>query len=169
MKMKKSKPGAAGFPRPEHNHESCQAAVLERAHRQFEKKGIRLTELRRSVLNEIAGSHEALGAYEVLERLARKGTRLAPISLYRAIDALLAAGAVHRLESRNAFFACHAQHASSNEDHKLFLVCESCGRVAEVGSHRLFGEISTAAEEVSFLPKHTVAEVSGLCTDCRRA
>jgi Fur family transcriptional regulator, zinc uptake regulator len=143
--------------------------VLERARRVFEEQGLKLTELRRHVLAEIAGSHEALGAYQVLERIASKGRRLAPVSVYRAIEALLAAGVIHRLESRNAFFACHDQHAAGPEAAKLFLVCESCGRVAEIGCDRLFGEISTALERASFLPKRTVAEVSGLCTDCRSA
>ena len=40
----------------------------------------------------------------------RKGTRLAPISVYRALDALLEAGVVHRLESKNAYFACSRLH-----------------------------------------------------------
>jgi hypothetical protein len=54
------------------------------------------------VFGEIAASHKAIGAYEVLDKLAARGERLAPISVYRAIDALLAAGIVHRFESRNA-------------------------------------------------------------------
>ena len=68
-------------------------------------------------------SHQAIGAYEVLDRLAARGERLAPISVYRAIDALVAAGIVHRFESRNAFFACHAGH----EQRQLVLACEACG------------------------------------------
>lgn len=165
--MPNTRARGAGFPRPQHDHASCEATIHERAQRQFEARGLRLTELRRKVLGEISASHEALGAYDVLERLARKGMRLAPISVYRAIEALLAAGVIHRLESRNAFFACHAPHAAASERHQLFLVCDSCGRVAEIGSDRVFGEISTAAESASFLPRRTVAEVSGLCTDCR--
>ena len=69
---------------------------------------MRLTDLRRRVLAEISGSHRAVGAYDVQQSLAAKGIRLAPISIYRALDALVAAGIVHRLESRNAYFACRA-------------------------------------------------------------
>jgi Fur family zinc uptake transcriptional regulator len=128
-------------------------------------KGLKLTELRRRVFEEIAASHEALGAYEILDRLAAKGPRLAPISVYRAIDALLAAGVVHRLESRNAFFACHAAHAPERD--QLILVCERCGRVAEIEGETVFAAIGEAVERAAFAPRRTVAEVSGECSDCR--
>src|SRR5262249_41572564 len=92
------------FPAPEHDHGLCLEEAMERARQAFEDKGLKLTPLRRSVLQEIAASHKAIGAYEVLDRLAARGERLAPISVYRAIEALVDAGIVHRFESRNAFF-----------------------------------------------------------------
>lgn len=128
---------------------------------------MRLTDLRRQVLEEIAGSHHAIGAYDVLERLAQKGSRLAPISVYRAIDALLNAGIIHRLESRNAFFACHVSH--SKEHDQIVLTCERCGRVAEVPGERVFEAIANAARGAAFVPERTVAEVTGICADCQAA
>jgi len=162
--MSPARPPAA-FPSPHHNHSSCVARALERAEQAFEAKGMRLTDLRRQVLEEIAGSHHAIGAYDVLERLAQKGSRLAPISVYRAIDALLNAGIIHRLESRNAFFACHVSH--SKEHDQIVLTCERCGRVAEVPGERVFEAIASAARGAAFTPERTVAEVSGVCADCR--
>jgi Fur family zinc uptake transcriptional regulator len=162
--MSKS-PASNAFPAPEHNHAPCLNLALERAQRAFATKGSRLTELRQQVLAEMAGSHDAIGAYEVLDRLARKGTRVAPISVYRAIDALLEAGVIHRLESRNAFFACHAGHAP--ERSQLVLSCESCGRVAEVAGEPVFTAIESAVEGARFRTRRTVAEVSGVCADCQ--
>jgi Fur family zinc uptake transcriptional regulator len=71
---------APAFPPPGHNHGWCVALTLERAERAFESKGLRLTELRRRVLEEIAGSHHAIGAYDVLERLGERvaGWRRSP-------------------------------------------------------------------------------------------
>jgi Fur family zinc uptake transcriptional regulator len=160
---KSSAPDA--FPAPEHNHAPCLNLAFERAQRAFASKGSRLTELRQQVLAEMAGSHDAIGAYEVLDRLARKGTRVAPISVYRAIDALLEAGVIHRLESRNAFFACHAGHAP--EGSQLVLSCERCGRVAEVAGGSVFAAIEAAVKGARFQTRRTVAEVSGVCADCQ--
>lgn len=153
------------FPEPDHNHGSCQMALLDRASHLFQAKGLKMTDLRRRVLEEIASSHEALGAYDILERLAVKGPRLAPISVYRAIDALHEIGLVHRLESRNAFFACHATHAPERD--QVILACAGCGRVAEITDDEVFSALRALLEKADFAPRRTVAEISGLCATCR--
>ena len=115
----------SGFPDPAHDHAPCLADMLSRAELAFENNGSRMTPLRRMVLQEVAGSHTAVGAYDVLDRLVRKGERrLAPISVYRALDSLVEVGMVHRLESRNAFFACHVSHAGDRR--QIVLACDSC-------------------------------------------
>lgn len=139
---------------------------MARAEHLFEQKGLKLTPLRRLVLQEIAGSRRAMGAYDVLERLAGKGDRLAPISVYRAIDALLEAGAVHRLESRNAFFACHVGHTGSRRP--VVLACDRCGLVAEVEGSAIFAALSKAAEAAHFKPSRPVVEINGLCSACQQ-
>src|SRR5262245_21473329 len=156
---------SAAFPAPENDHGHCLAEAMARARQAFEHKGLKLTGLRRSVFAEIAASHKAIGAYEVLARLAARGERLAPISIYRAIDALVAAGIVHRFESRNAFFACHAGH----EQRQLVLACEQCGAVAEVHGAKVFSAIDKTAEGAQFAAsaaKGAVVEVWGLCAHC---
>ncbi len=155
------------FPRPEHNHGPCLDTAVDRAERAFESKGMKLTTLRRKVFREIAGSHHSVGAYDVLDRMARKGDRLAPISVYRAIDALLAAGVVHRLESRNAFFACHAAHAGDR--HQLILACETCGLVAEVAGEAVFAALERSEHAASFVAHRRVVEMTGLCRNCQTA
>lgn len=164
-----SRPSAppSAFPSLDHNHGSCETALLDRAARLFEAKNLKLTDLRRRVLEEIAGSHQALGAYDILERLSAKGPRLAPISVYRAIEALHGAGLVHRLESRNAFFACHADHEPKRD--QVFLACERCGRVAEMPGDQVFAALGAVVEKADFQVRRTVTEVAGLCAGCRMA
>lgn len=158
-------PHRPGFPEPGHDHKPCLADTVARAVAAFEAQGLRLTPLRRSVLEEVAGSHAAVGAYDVLDRLARKGgRRLAPISVYRALDALVEAGLVHRLESRNAFFACHAAHAPNRR--QIVLACERCGTVAEVAAPAVFDGIAAAAGGVGFAPARALVEVIGDCGRC---
>lgn len=159
------RPVSTVFPDHDHNHGSCETDLLDRAARLFEAKGMKMTDLRRSVLSEIAGSHQALGAYDILERLATKGQRLAPISVYRAIDALHEVGLVHRLESRNAFFACHARHAPDRD--QVILACDRCGRVAELSGDQVFSAINVLVQTAQFEVRRTVTEISGTCTSCR--
>jgi Fur family transcriptional regulator, zinc uptake regulator len=154
---------AKSQPKP-HDHDSCLHTALTRAEAAFEARGVKLTPLRRQVFAEIAGSHDAVGAYDVLDSLVRKtGERMAPISVYRAIDALLDVGVVHRLESKNAFFACHTPHAGKRH---IALVCEACGLVAEIDGTTVFASIDTATRRAPFAVKRSVVEVSGHCAAC---
>jgi Fur family zinc uptake transcriptional regulator len=139
---------------------------LEQATAIFAEKNIRFTDLRRKVFEEIASTLESVGAYEVLDRLAKKGTRLAPISVYRALDALLEAGVVHRLESKNAYFACRRLHQPRTGRRPMFLSCEKCGVVQEVDGDDIFQAIDSAADGAKFEPRVRFVEVSGTCQDC---
>ena len=154
----------AAFPRPEHNHVACLSATLARARDAFEARGLRLTELRLRVFSEIAASHHAIGAYEVIDRLGDKGTRLAPVSVYRAIEALIEAGVVHRLETRNAYFACHSAHASERQH--VILSCGDCGTVAEVDGEQVFGAIDAVAASHGFAAAVRIVEIAGRCAHC---
>ncbi len=154
------------FPEPGHDHAHCVDDTLERAVAAFEALGLRFTPLRRRVLEEIAGSHTAVGAYDLLEKLAKPGERrLAPISVYRALDSLVEAGVVHRLESRNAFFACHAPHAGDRR--QVVLACERCGTVAELPGDAVFDGIRELARQAEFKVERAMVEVTGSCGRCR--
>lgn len=162
--QKPARGGRVTDPTPhKHDHGVCLVEARSRAERAFDAKGMKLTPLRRRVFEEIAGSHDAVGAYDVLDRLVRKsGERMAPVSVYRAIDALLEAGVVHRLESRNAFFACHGSH----QGRPIALVCDACSAVSELEGGMLHEDIAAAATASGFTIATIVVEVSGRCHAC---
>jgi Fur family zinc uptake transcriptional regulator len=110
-------------------------------------------------------THRPLGAYELIDRLAAHGTRPAPITIYRALDFLLAQGLVHRIESRNAFVACIHKHDAG--DPVVFLLCDRCGAVGEAASLSAAKALNAAARAVGFTPKTPVIEIAGICAHCR--
>jgi Fur family zinc uptake transcriptional regulator len=141
------------------------AKAVERASHAFTEKNLRFTKLRQGVFEEIASTYASIGAYDVLARMAEKGTRLAPISVYRAIDALIEAGVIHRLESKNAYFACRRlDHTTGRRP--IFLACERCNAVQEVDSEGIFETIDRVARGATFQPRVKFVEVSGLCKSC---
>ena len=152
------------FPGPCQNHGSCLSGTLLRARQAFEDRGLRLTDLRLMVFTEIAASHHAVGAYDIIDRLGDKGTRLAPVSVYRAIEALSEAGVVHRLESANAYFACHAAHASERQH--VVLSCRTCKTIAEVPGEAVFGAIDAIANAHAFKADARIVEIAGHCGHC---
>lgn len=154
------------FPSAHHNHEKCTAELLSRAERTCERRGSRLTGQRRDVLNCVAQSHAAVGAYDIIERMAGRGPRPAPITVYRALDFLLAHGLVHKIESRNAFVACSHPHEGRPA---ALLICEACGTVAELDAPDAFAAMSAAAAARGFSEIHTVIEMAGTCAACAGA
>jgi Fur family zinc uptake transcriptional regulator len=161
----------SAFPPPGPHNAKRIAQSVERAEAIFEEKSLRFTKLRQQVFEEIASAHGSIGAYDILGRIADKGTRLAPISIYRALDALIEAGVIHRLESRNAYFACRRLHTGDMTTGRrpLFLSCEKCGAVAEVDSEGVFDIVERVAKAAHFKPRVKFVEVTGLCPRCAEA
>jgi Fur family zinc uptake transcriptional regulator len=152
------------FPGPEHDHGHCSAQAIARAEALCAARDARLTPIRRQVLEVLADSHQPLGAYEVMDRLAGHGPRPAPITVYRALEFLVDNGLVHRIESRNAFLACINNHESGAP--VVFLICERCGAVGESPSAEVTKTLATAAKRAGFTPKAPVIEITGVCSHC---
>ena len=151
------------FPFARHDHERCLKALLGRADARCAQAGARLTKLRRAVLHAVAGSHRAIGAYDIIESMAKGGHKPAPISVYRALDFLVAQGLVHKIESRNAFVACcHGEHAGD----AVLMICEACGVVAEMDAGAELTALNARAERHGFHARHAVTELSGTCGAC---
>jgi len=153
------------FPAPDHDHGRCSADALAHAETLCAARGQRLTPIRRQVLETLAQSHRTLGAYEIMDRLGERGPRPAPITVYRALDFLLEQGLVHRIESRNAFLACIADHGAGSAT-TVFLICERCGAVGETASAAVADTLASAARAAGFTPKARVIEITGICAHC---
>ena len=155
------------FPAPDHDHARCASDALAHAQAICAQRKERLTPVRRGVLQALLASHEPLGAYDLIDRLAAGGTRPAPITVYRALDFLREQGFVHRIESRNAFIACVHEHATG--DPVVFLICEQCGAVGEARAANVADSIRSASRSAGFTPKTPVIEIFGTCAHCKRA
>jgi Fur family zinc uptake transcriptional regulator len=157
-------PSRKVFPPPDHDHGRCSTDALAHAEAQCAERSERLTPVRRKVLESLLSTHRPLGAYELIDRLAERGGRPAPITIYRALDFLLAQGLVHRIESRNAFVACVHRH--DNDDPIIFLLCDRCGTVGEAASPATASALKSAARAAGFTPHTPVIEIAGVCAHC---
>ncbi len=158
---------APSFPARDHDHGVCMDGALVRAKSRCIEKGIKWTALREQVFRHVTTNHKPVSAYDLIESLAREGKRLAPVSIYRILDVLQEAGIVHRLESRNAFFACMSGHESTRQT--VTFVCEGCERVTEIEAPAAYRAIGEASEAARFYPRSTIVEVSGTCAECRNS
>jgi Fur family zinc uptake transcriptional regulator len=131
------------FPAPDHDHGRCTADAIAHAEQVCERRAQKFTPIRRQVLQALLSSHRPLGAYEVIDELAKSMPRPAPITVYRALDFLMENGLVHRIESRNAFLACAHDHDATSM--VAFLICERCGSVGEIPAAPVAQSLNAAA------------------------
>jgi Fur family transcriptional regulator, zinc uptake regulator len=154
------------FPEPDHDHGRCTADALIHAEKVCELRSRKFTPIRRQVLEALLSSHRPLGAYEVIDELAKSIPRPAPITVYRALDFLMENGLVHRIESRNAFLACAHDHDATAM--VAFLICERCGSVGEIPAAPVAQSLNAAARATGFATKMSVVEITGVCAHCQR-
>ena len=131
------------------------------------RQGLQLTPLRRRVLSILGESPAPLGAYAIIDRLAKiEGKPVAPPTVYRTLEFFLGHGFVHKIESRNAFAPCeHVGHAH----HGVLLLCEKCGHSEEIEDPSLDSALQETAARAGFLPHSQMLELQGLCKSCAGA
>lgn len=147
-----------------HDHRQCIARAVATAEALCGRRGVRLTELRRRVLELVWRAHEPIGAYGVLELLRKENRSAAPPTVYRALDFLVEQGLVHRVDSLNAYIGC----VRPEKPHVCqYLVCRTCGATAELNDGRIASVITRSAAAAGFEVGTQAIEVLGLCDHCR--
>jgi Fur family transcriptional regulator, zinc uptake regulator len=133
--------------------------ILDDADAHCVKTGLRMTPLRRRVLELVARSGAPVKAYDLLSQIDQTSASAKPPTVYRALDFLIEAGLVHRVEALNAFVACpQAGHGHA----AVLYVCETCAHVAEVQGARPGQE----NKPEGFTVKRSVIEHYGMCKNC---
>lgn len=153
------------FPTPEHDHGDCVEQALVTAEKICRERGLRLTRIRRRVLELVWNSHKPVGAYDILDVLGREGQRSAPPTVYRALDFLIDADLVHRLDSLNAYVGCSHPHSSHTGQ---FLICRDCRSVAELDDKEISALVDRKANELGFSAVRQMLEIQGLCPECQQ-
>ena len=125
--------------------------------------GFRATPGRLAVLELLEKNKRPLSIKDVQERLHRKDLNQA--TLYRMVNALEKAGVLRAVDFRHG----HAHYELENKSHHHHLICENCGKVADVS------KCDTSKIEAQVLKiggfdritKHSL-EFFGLCKRCAK-
>jgi len=150
----------------QHNHIYCVDNAMRSAREICLQRGVRLTESRAQVLELIWQSHRPIGAYTILEMVsAASAKRVAPPTVYRALDFLLEQGFIHQIKSLNAFLGCPTPHLPHNQQ-SYFLICKKCGNAMEFYDDNISQKIRKLAKGMGFLVKAESLEVTGICSVC---
>jgi len=151
-----------------HSHEGAVGASLESALAMADaycrERGEKLTPIRRKVLELLLASGRATKAYSLLDEMRQIHPGSAPPTVYRALDFLLTAGLVHRIESINAFAVCHDL---TQCQHGILVVCQHCGNVTELHEPKLRQALVAQIEAAGYRLSGDGIELKGLCAQCQ--
>ena len=148
-----------------HDHSACSGDILAKADAKCADCGLRMTPVRRRTLEILLEAHRAMGAYEVLDRLAEDGFGNQPPVAYRALEFLVEHGFAHRVQRLNAFAACmHPGQAHS----PAFFICETCDAVAEAPVSEVRAALDKAAGDIGFTVERVNLEAVGQCPTCAK-
>ncbi|GLS83023.1 Fur family transcriptional regulator [Paraferrimonas haliotis] len=150
---------------------SKRSTILRKAEQLCEQHGVKLTLKRKNVLCVLLDSTTPLSAYEIANAYQQTYQEsLAPMSVYRMLDTLASLSLVHKLSSENKYLAC--SHISCDHAHQVpqFLICKSCGKVAEKGiQDSVVQALQQSIEQADFQLLNSQIELQCLCNECASA
>lgn len=128
------------------------------------QRGARLTVQRRETFKALRAAGKPISAYDLLPRMEKRlGKRLAPLTVYRALDFLVEHGLVHKIASNHTYALCDRPHTHHESVH---LVCTECGGGEEMALGPITQALDAAAADREFRPARHIVELEGRCKDC---
>jgi Fur family zinc uptake transcriptional regulator len=104
-----------------------------------------------------------LTAYAILDAVRFRNIT-APTTVYRALSRLMQRGAIHRLESINAYIACRDRYHRNGP--AAFVICRGCGHVDELTQTDIGQCLQEKAMRLGFQVEATTIELTGRCAAC---
>ncbi len=131
--------------------------------RYLKAHGHNMTTARTRIVETIAGWEGHFSAAQLWARLGPE--RIAPATIYRALDLLVEAGLVRRLHLGEQRAEYEVLLGHRHHDH---LCCARCGALLEFYDQRLEERLTELTEELDYLPQRHELTVYGLCRACLR-
>ncbi len=138
---------------------------LERFEEFLQSRGMRVTQERRQIIEEVYRHHEHFDADTLLAQLQKSSSRrVSRPTVYRTLAALVEAGLLRKMTLKGRAVYEH-DYGYPQHDH---LHCQKCDRLIEFRSDELNRIREAVAREHRFRVLGHRFIVSGICADCSR-
>jgi Fur family ferric uptake transcriptional regulator len=125
--------------------------------------GERVTRQRLLVADALAAHGRQVTAQDLYVRLRRREPRIGRATVFRTLEALVAAGVARRLELDGHVYG----YVACRSEHHHHLACNRCGRVEEIGEQYVAPVADRLASDLGFTIDDARLDFYGLCADCR--
>lgn len=117
-----------------------------------------LTRNQSIVLDALKAARQPMKAYDLLPLVEGKGVK-APMTIYRALDALIDRGLVYKLKASKTYIA----YQTTGSHIPVFLVCENCGQTTLVTDPDVERAARNLVAETEFTADRMRVEITSRC------
>jgi Fur family ferric uptake transcriptional regulator len=133
-------------------------SVADRLH----EAGERVTRQRLLIADALEAIGRQVTAQELYDRLRVRHRGIGRATVFRTLEALVAAGAARRLEREGHVYG----YVACRPEHHHHLACDRCGRVVEIGEQYIRPVADRVAADLGFTIDDARVDFYGLCADC---
>ena len=135
----------------------------ERFEEFLQSRGKRVTQQRRTIVDEVFSHHEHFDADELLDSLRKGGdSKASRPTVYRTLTELVDAGLLRKMELNGRAVYEH-DYGYPEHDH---LHCTECGDLIEFQTDDLIRMREQVAKEYNFRVQSHKLIISGICENC---
>jgi Fur family ferric uptake transcriptional regulator len=124
--------------------------------------GERVTRQRLLVADALAAVGRRITAQDLFERLRRSDPRIGRATVFRTLEALVAADVARRLEQDGHVYG----YVACRPEHHHHLACDRCGRVEEIDEAYITPVADRLAADRGFKVDDARLDFYGLCARC---
>ena len=130
-------------------------------------QGMRLTQERAIIVEDVFSQHEHFDADQIVERLTplRSGDRVSRATVYRTLTLLEEAGMIRKVARSNDRDVYEHDYGYPQHDH---LICGECGELIEFHNAQISRVLEQVAAQEGFRMTGHRLEVYGRCQECSK-
>lgn len=128
----------------------------------LKKKGLRLTQPRRVILDYIHDRGDRLTVEEIINHVHGEYPRINKSTIYRTLELLEKNACVYKSDSPNGTIYHHAEGG-----HHYHLVCSRCGKIVDCDEDIFKPAEKAIKEKYRFQVDFRHVVMSGLCESCK--
>jgi len=130
----------------------------------LQKEGLRYTQQRQEIWNELCSSDEHRDAEEIFFTLRKRGLNISRATVYRTIDVLVKNKLIDKLDIGDGRARFEYNEKYLHHDH---LVCTRCGKIVEFYNDEVEELQNEIAKQYNFKLLDNSHQLFGICEDCQ--
>jgi len=130
----------------------------------LKKEGLRHTNQRQAVWDEIKSSDDHRDAEEIYSALRKNNLNVSRATVYRTIDVLHKNNLIRKIELGDS---PSKYENKVNSDHHDHIICVQCGRIHEFVDDKIESRQDKIIDELGFKMIRHIHQLFVLCKDCQ--